>query len=318
MFMGTLEIVLIMIGAVLCVASFVIPVKKEELNEDMKTALDEEAKKMVEREVDSVRSKVDGITDETIQYAIEKAERSMERVSNEKIMAVSEYSDTVLEEIRKNHQEVVFLYDMLNDKQENVKSTVAETNRSLQNIIEKANDAKADLKMDLEDLEEQQQTKEKTVSAEDKSSEKPDEKAGFAPFVPVQITREEAKEAELQKESRIAQVKAEMEEMMKAAREANGETEAPREDTAGVAKKEELPESLEEIPLEEMYTEEVNDQERMNSRADIQLTGGDQDETGNNNEKILKMHKAGKSNMAIAKELGLGIGEVKLVIDLFQ
>ena len=38
----------------------------------------------------------------------------------------------------------------------------------------------------------------------------------------------------------------------------------------------------------------------------------------NNNEKILKLHKQGKSNMAIAKELGLGIGEVKLVIDLFE
>ena len=29
------------------------------------------------------------------------------------------------------------------------------------------------------------------------------------------------------------------------------------------------------------------------------------------------MHEEGKSNMAIAKELGLGVGEVKLVIDLF-
>ena len=38
----------------------------------------------------------------------------------------------------------------------------------------------------------------------------------------------------------------------------------------------------------------------------------------NNNERILELHGAGKSNMAIAKELGLGIGEVKLVIDLFE
>ncbi len=38
----------------------------------------------------------------------------------------------------------------------------------------------------------------------------------------------------------------------------------------------------------------------------------------NSNERILELHKIGKSNMAIAKELGLGIGEVKLVIDLFE
>jgi hypothetical protein len=34
------------------------------------------------------------------------------------------------------------------------------------------------------------------------------------------------------------------------------------------------------------------------------------------NKQIIEMHKAGKSNMVIARELGLGIGEVKLVIDL--
>ena len=38
----------------------------------------------------------------------------------------------------------------------------------------------------------------------------------------------------------------------------------------------------------------------------------------NSNDRILELHKAGKSNMAIARELGLGIGEVKLVIDLFK
>ncbi len=36
------------------------------------------------------------------------------------------------------------------------------------------------------------------------------------------------------------------------------------------------------------------------------------------NKKILEMHSAGKSNMVIARELGLGIGEVKLVIDLSE
>ena len=39
---------------------------------------------------------------------------------------------------------------------------------------------------------------------------------------------------------------------------------------------------------------------------------------GNNNERILAMHRLGRSNMAIARELGLGVGEVKLVIDLYQ
>ena len=45
----------------------------------------------------------------------------------------------------------------------------------------------------------------------------------------------------------------------------------------------------------------------------------DTDEQGrNNNEKILELFKQGKSTVAIARELGLGVGEVKLVIDLFK
>ena len=38
----------------------------------------------------------------------------------------------------------------------------------------------------------------------------------------------------------------------------------------------------------------------------------------NNNEKILRLYKKGKSAVMIAKELELGIGEVRLVIDLFR
>ena len=38
----------------------------------------------------------------------------------------------------------------------------------------------------------------------------------------------------------------------------------------------------------------------------------------NSNEKILSLYRQGLSKVAIAKELGLGVGEVKLVIDLFQ
>ena len=38
----------------------------------------------------------------------------------------------------------------------------------------------------------------------------------------------------------------------------------------------------------------------------------------NNNDKILRLYKEGMSNVDIAKGLGLGVGEVKLVINLFK
>lgn len=43
-----------------------------------------------------------------------------------------------------------------------------------------------------------------------------------------------------------------------------------------------------------------------------------QENMQNNNEKILKLHSEGRTNLQIAKELGLGMGEVKLVIDLYK
>ena len=43
-----------------------------------------------------------------------------------------------------------------------------------------------------------------------------------------------------------------------------------------------------------------------------------QDVRTNKNEQILQLYRQGKSTVAIAKELGLGVGEVKLVIDLYK
>jgi DNA-binding NarL/FixJ family response regulator len=51
---------------------------------------------------------------------------------------------------------------------------------------------------------------------------------------------------------------------------------------------------------------------------DISFMENGQENGGNNNEQILKLYKQGKSKIAIAKELGLGVGEVKLVIDLYK
>ena len=152
---------------------------------------------------------------------VEKAERSLERLTNEKIMAVNEYSDTVLQEIHKNHEEAMFLYDMLNNKHANIKDTVSKVDKAVK-------------------------------AAEDK-------------------------------------VKA-------------------IDDTPAVKTEE----TEKVIPADEpAKTEEAVSPE-------IGFMGETAEEGQNNNEKILEMHRQGKSTVAIARELGLGVGEVKLVIDLYK
>ena len=39
---------------------------------------------------------------------------------------------------------------------------------------------------------------------------------------------------------------------------------------------------------------------------------------GNQNVRILQLHRAGKSDVAIAKELNCGLGEVRLVLGLYK
>ena len=112
--MSAMEIALLVLGAVFFAASFIVP-EMRAASEDAGISKDE-MKQMLEKELNSAKSQMKDTVEETVSYAVQRTERSLEKVSNEKIMAVNEYSDTVLEEIDKNHKEALFLYDMLNDK----------------------------------------------------------------------------------------------------------------------------------------------------------------------------------------------------------
>ena len=90
--MGILEVVLLIAGIVIFIGSFLLPSGKESgIN---KEAAKEEIKGLMEEEMQTVRSQMQDKMDETSEDALEKAERSLERLTNEKIMAVSDYSDT--------------------------------------------------------------------------------------------------------------------------------------------------------------------------------------------------------------------------------
>ena len=232
--MGILEIVLLIAGIIIFTGSFFLPLGGEKNTGIDKKAAKEEIHGLVEEEMNTVRSKMQDKMEETSEDAIEKAERALERLTNEKIMAVNEYSDTVLQEIHKNHEEVMFLYDMLNSKHANIKDTVSKMDKAVK-------------------------------AAENKTAE-----------------------------NKTAENKA-----------AADKTAADK--TAGTM--------AEEKTADTSQTESLIQQE---NSPEIGFMGETVQEGQNNNEKILEMHRQGKSTVAIAKELGLGVGEVKLVIDLYK
>lgn len=85
-------------------------------NVDIDTESAEELKIITEKEVTAAKKDLSDALDEEITQKQDETKRSLEKEANSKIMAINEYSDTVLDSINKAHNEIMFLYSMLNDK----------------------------------------------------------------------------------------------------------------------------------------------------------------------------------------------------------
>lgn len=249
-YMGLTEILLILIGILAFVASFLLPEKylkgqKIEISEEKINAL-------LEEKVKDASFEIEEKVDETISAAAEKTERYMERISNEKIMAIQEYSDTVLGQINKNHEEAVFLYDMLNNKYAQVKNATVEINHKVQELKE-------------------EHSLEGNTAAGDNLSENSD----------------------------INQL--------------NDSKDIAGLDRNEVASNKSVPKK--KTPGKKTSAKKAKEAENI---SNIEIQFEPDSNVGGNKETILALHQEGKSNMAIAKSLGLGIGEVKLIIDLYE
>lgn len=303
--MNTMEIVLLIAGALVFIISFILPAGKQAETEGTKELVREEFKKLTSKELDQMKEHVKDVVDEAVQYSMEKTERSLERLSNEKITAVSEYSDTVLAEINKNHKEVMFLYDMLNEKHDNIRSTVSEAEITMKTIASAVKDMEA-------------------------------------------MSRDVKKEAE----EAIVSLRAAN---VSGGAASSGVVKTPGGVTSpgavnalgggisfGVVQSE-VPSGLAETDLYGKPVEESVSQDGFQSLQAKSVEAGSQrvvealsparsreipnmdisfiqeNENGaNSNERIMELYRQGKSKIAIAKELGLGVGEVKLVIDLYK
>ncbi|MGN0342641.1 MAG: DUF6115 domain-containing protein [Roseburia sp.] len=115
--MTGVEIILILCGLVLMVGSFMVTEKLsgKELNRIAELS-ENEIKTILEKKLSEAENKIDDQIEEAIEGSVNRVERSLDKTTNEKMMAIHEYSDTVVEEINKTHNEIMFLYSMLNDK----------------------------------------------------------------------------------------------------------------------------------------------------------------------------------------------------------
>ena len=273
--MGVTEIVLLVLGIIVFVLSFVIPARKEKLSKETLEDAKEEIQKMVDEAVKEANSNIEDNVTEISDYNVEKAERAMERLCNEKIMAINEYSGTVLESIDKNHQEVMFLYDMLNEKHNVLKETAVAVDQTVKEAKEVK--PKKTRKPKIEEVAEETE---------------------------ITVENEPADSDELQMislDDLLPQV---------------DDTETPSEEN--VVKQLDVIKTTKTKKSTSTRKKSTKSKEVEAPDLNIGPLGGKKEGGRNSNERILQLHNEGKSNVAIAKELGLGIGEVKLVIDLFE
>ena len=382
--MSVIEIVLIIIGAGIFLLGYLLPAGKRDVDEEVQLISEAEIRKLVDSETERVRDRVSDIVDETIGYSIEKTERAMERVANEKIMAVNEYSDTVLEEINKNHKEVTFLYDMLNDKHETLMASIGQATQAAEEIRQTMRDAEitaeetARKAKDAEGVADEALARIRNAEisareAQDAVQEAVESVMGavedtrtdlwsihgarsYAPEIVEEVRGEIMPEVQSERFDYIRNEMPDIEEITEMT--GMSETAEPEEPFAVEEPEDDFrpirPRRVEiihepdadyvaqepEISTSEAFARlgifgnreavqtpvpapapvsapayaPAHEEQR---GVDIRFAQGS-DNGRNSNERILELHKAGKSNMAIAKELGLGLGEVKLVIDLFE
>ena len=331
--MTPMEIALLVTGVIIFVISFLMPEVPMKKSERELAAEKEEAKRLVEQEVDTMRLKVGEATSETVDYAVEKAERSLERVSNDKIMAVGEYAGTVLEEINKSHQEVMFLYDMLKDKQTDLNNTIREADAAahkIENISHNAMDASETLLRGMSVA----SVSQKGLTNEQKSVfdiEIPDAQPVVFENGPAAAPKEGGKS----RGRALTQSKIEAQ-LLGIDKPDDAIAKAITADAPEPIKEKVVYDILSggaykggnivgvEAPSQGSAT--AADFESMASPAAAQpsasssesASGGFSGHSGNSNDKILAMAEQGLDTVQIAKTLGLGIGEVKLVLDLFK
>ena len=274
--MTGLEIALLTIGLIVIVASFVFSSKSD--GDTMRNVKDVT---FTDKQKEDIKKQIMDILDEQIENVKEQTEISLDKLSNQKMLEMNEYSDTILQEINRNHNEVMFLYDMLNEKKKEINNTVRDMNVTKKEI-------------------EKSKTVPKKQTVIDSIKDMSEDTGGF--MASEELLREEQKDVDTRKKDILNQLDAVVEAVsddVSADLEAVEKKPKKRTSTGRTAAK-----RMKETVKKETLREDNRDPKAF--------------ETGNNNEKILQLSKEGKSNVEIAKELGLCIGEVKLVIDLFK
>lgn len=128
--MTLLEILLIIIGVIAIIISCFMVEKPNKKGSEI------QKKELTEEELKQIKGKIDTMVSIAVEETINQTDDKLSKISNEKIIAVDEFSNQVIEKISHNHDEVVFLYNMLTEKEAELKDSFKSAEKKMQEIQE--------------------------------------------------------------------------------------------------------------------------------------------------------------------------------------
>lgn len=293
--MLALEIVLIVIGIFFFALSFFVTEKLSSSDvEYIKNLSEKEIKVLLEKELEDAKSTIDSKIDEKTEDAISKIESETDKDTDNKLLSIGEYSDTViknfnensektLQSVNESHDQITFIYSMLSDKE-----------KKIEELSEKLYAEEANLR--------------NMKTAIDEAMEALSEK---------NIAVKKAEEAE-NKRIIEEQQKEDVESLKEAFEKKLTEE---KESIASLASAPDAVEENSEIPEASEKADETSEKNIRPTSALEQYSSANiiaKDTEKSLNDKVLELYKQGYSEVDIAKNLGKGIGEVKLILGLFD
>lgn len=308
--MTTLEITLILVGIVFLIGSFMVKDKlsKNDLDKiaDMSA---EELKVITEKEIKNAESAIDGMLDEHIASKTDETKRNLEKETNSKIMAINEYSDTVLDSINKSHNEIMFLYSMLNDKHEeltrlsgNIEKITAQAKKTFEPVeASKINNLSNKTVLNAKPVVNAAPVSNRQAVTESRGIASSDIVTGTKNTASVKTQNVSAQN--MMSQNTVVR-----------------NTAVPNTVVPNMAAQNAVVQNVavSNMTAQNMTASNTAMQSRNLSDTDVQSGRVYDISEINHNPQILRLYKSGKNIVEIAKELGLGKGEVKLVIDLYN
>lgn len=294
--MDTIVIVCLIVGVACLGASFILKDEagidgheKDKIAEEIRTKAlsDESMKKAIAKANKSFSDKLSDISEDKLGESTDK----MSEIANSKMLAINEMSGQLIEKIEQNHKEVIFLYDMLNEKSDNLKDFSAKIDGLRKELENEEKRIKA-LNNDLDDkIVKVKEVRQTVITKSTRQAAAEQERTGN-----VSIVVENSGNASAIQEKPHRAVSNQAQSLVQL------------QNKQGTDKTHKQP-AEREVVTKDIEKEAANvKQPEIAKETEEQLS---------TNDKILKMKEEGKSIVEISKALGMGQGEVQLVLGLF-